>query len=127
MSDHDRVFKILIIDDDKTLQMMLKTVLLSNGFDVISSFSGEEGLDLAVSDKPDLIVLDVIMPGLKGREVCRRLKAEPLTQGIPVLFLTSKDSDDDVAAELQVGAVGHVTKPVNSMSLVRKIKQILGV
>jgi DNA-binding response OmpR family regulator len=127
MSDHDRIYKILIIDDDKTLQMMLKTVLASNGFDVISSFSGEEGLALAKSDKPDFIILDVIMPGIKGREVCRKLKADPQTQGIPVLFLTSKDSDDDVAAELEAGAMGHVVKPVNSMSLVRKIKQILGV
>ena len=127
MSDHDRIYKILIIDDDKTLQMMLKTVLLSHGFDVISTFSGEEGLSMALSEKPDFIILDVIMPGVKGREVCRKLKADPQTKDIPVLFLSSKDSEDDVAAELQAGAVGHVTKPVNSMSLVRKLKQILGV
>ena len=127
MSDYERVYKILIIDDDKTLQMMLKTVLASNGFDVVSTFSGEEGLALARSEKPDFIILDVIMPGVKGREVCRRLKEDPETKGIPVLFLTSKDSEDDVQAELEAGAVGHVTKPVNSMSLVRKIKQILGV
>ena len=126
MSDHDRIYKILIIDDDKTLQMMLKTVLLSHGFDVISTFSGEEGLSMALSQKPDFIILDVIMPGVKGREVCRKLKADPQTKDIPVLFLSSKDSEDDVAAELQAGAVGHVTKPVNSMSLVRKLKQILG-
>jgi DNA-binding response OmpR family regulator len=126
MSDYDRVYKILIIDDDKTLQMMLKTVLISNGFDVVSTFSGEEGLTLAKTEKPDLIILDVIMPGIKGREVCRRLKDDPQMKTTPVLFLTSKDSDDDVAAELEAGAIGHVTKPVNSMSLVRKIKQILG-
>jgi len=126
MSDHDRVYKILIIDDDKTLQTMLKTVLVSHEFDVICTFSGEEGLFLAKAEKPDFIILDVIMPGIKGREVCRKLKADPLTKDIPVLFLSSKDSEDDVAAELQAGAVGHVTKPVNSMSLVRKIKQILG-
>ena len=126
MSDHDSIYKILIIDDDKTLQTMLKTVLISNGFDVITTFSGEEGLVLAKAEKPDFIILDVIMPGIKGREVCRRLKEDPDTQAIPVLFLSAKDSEDDVTAELQAGAVGHVTKPVNSMSLVRKIKQILG-
>jgi DNA-binding response OmpR family regulator len=126
MSVYDRVYKILIIDDDKALQLMLKTVLASHGFDVISTYSGEEGLALAKKEKPDLIILDVIMPGIKGREVCSRLKAEADSKDIPVLFLTAKDSDDDVAAELGVGAVGHVTKPVNSMSLVRKIKQILG-
>ena len=126
MSDYVPVYKILIIDDDKALQMMLKTVLASNGFEVVSTFSGEEGLTLAKSEKPDFIILDVIMPGIKGREVCRRLKADPETKEVPVLFLTSKDSEDDVTAELQAGAVGHVTKPVNSMSLVRKIKHILG-
>ena len=127
MSDYDRVYKILIIDDDKTLQTMLKAVLVSNGFDVVSTFSGEEGLALAKSEKPDFIILDVIMPGIKGREVCRRLKEDAQTRDIPVMFLTSKDSEDDVEAELKAGAVGHVTKPVNSMSLVRKIKQTLGV
>ncbi len=126
MSDYDRVYKILIIDDDKILQQMLKTVLISNGFDVIGALSGEEGLLMASSENPDIIILDVIMPGLKGREVCRRLKADDKVSTIPVLFFTAKDSPDDVAAEIEAGAVGHVTKPVNSMSLVRKIKEILG-
>ncbi len=127
MSDYVRIYKILIIDDEKTLQAMLKTVLSSNGFDVAAAFSGEEGLTLAVSEKPDLIILDVIMPGIKGREVCRQLKADPLTKHVPVLFLTAKDSEDDVKAELDAGAIGHITKPINSMSLVRQIKKILEV
>ena len=127
MSDYVRVYKVLIIDDEKTLQAMLRTVLASNGFDVAAALTGEEGLRLAVTEKPDLIILDVIMPGIKGREVCRQLKADPLTQHIPVLFLTAKDSEDDVKAELDVGAIGHVTKPINSMSLVRQIKKILEV
>ena len=126
MPDDDRIYKILIIDDDKTLQTMLRAVLSSNGFDVAVTSSGEEGLALARSEAPDFIILDVIMPGIKGREVCRKLKADPQTRKIPVLFLTSKDSEDDVAAELEAGAIGHITKPVNSMSLVRKIKQIIG-
>ncbi len=126
MSDHDRVFKVLIIDDDKMLHQMLKVVLGANGFDVVSALTGEEGLSLAGAVKPDIIVLDVMMPGIKGRDVCRTLKANADTRAIPVLILSAKDSDDDVAAELAAGAVAHLTKPVNSASLVRKVKQLLG-
>ena len=65
------------------------------------------------------------MPTIKGREVCKRLKASPDTAHIPVLFLTAKDSDDDVKAELRSGAVGHITKPINSASLVKLIKKTI--
>ena len=126
MSDYDSVYKILIIDDDKGLQKMLKVVLSAHGFDVASALTGEEGLALAKVEKPDVIVLDVMMPGIKGRDVCRSLKADAATQDVPVLILSAKDSDDDIAAELAAGAVGHLTKPVNSTSLLRKVKQILG-
>ncbi len=126
MSDHDRIFKVLIIDDDKGLQRMLQIVLGTHGFDIVSAFTGEEGLSLAKAEKPDAIVLDVMMPGIKGRDVCRTLKADAATRDIPVLILSAKDSDDDIAAELAAGAVAHLTKPVNSTSLVRKVKQILG-
>jgi DNA-binding response OmpR family regulator len=127
MSDHERVYKILIIDDDKTLHATLKPVLSAHGFDIVSAHSGEEGLGLVVSEKPDLVLLDVIMPGIKGREVCRKIKADPVSTNIPVLFLTAKDSEDDVRAEIEAGASGHITKPVNSMPLVRQIKKTLGV
>ncbi|MBF0330442.1 MAG: response regulator [Candidatus Omnitrophica bacterium] len=127
MSDHMRVYKILIIDDDKTLHATLKPVLGANGFDIVSAYSGEEGLEQVLAEKPDLILLDVIMPGIKGRDVCRRLKADPVTADIPVLFLTAKNSDDDIRAEIDAGAAGHITKPVNSMPLVRQIKKTLGV
>ena len=118
--------KILLIDDERTLHVMLKPILGSYGFEVISATSGEAGLALAVTEKPGLILLDVIMPTIKGREVCKRLKESPETAHIPILFLTAKDSEDDVKAELAAGAVGHVTKPINSASLVRLIKKTMG-
>jgi DNA-binding response OmpR family regulator len=119
--------KILVVDDERMLHMMLKSVFASHGFEIISAFTGEEGLVLAKSERPELVILDVIMPGIKGREVCKRLKADLATRHIPVLFLTAKDSDDDVQAEREAGAVGHVTKPINSMSLLREVKKILQV
>jgi len=118
--------KILVIDDEKMLQTMLKSVFASHGFQLLSALTGEEGLALAASEKPALIILDVIMPGLKGREVCKRLKADPATKDIPVLFLTAKSSVDDIQAEMAVGAIGHITKPINSMALVRQVKKLLG-
>ncbi|MBF0387526.1 MAG: apolipoprotein N-acyltransferase [Candidatus Omnitrophica bacterium] len=117
--------KILLIDDERTLHVMLKPILGSYGFEVISAMNGEEGLALAASEQPGLILLDVIMPTIKGREVCKRLKASPETAHIPVLFLTAKASDDDVKMEMAAGAVGHVTKPINSASLVRLIKKTI--
>ncbi len=118
--------KILIIDDERMLHTMLKPILGSHGFDVVSAMTGEEGLVLAASEKPDLILLDVMMPQMKGREVCARLKADPVTAPIPVLFLTAKDSEDDVEAELAAGAVGHITKPVNMNNFIKTVKQALG-
>jgi two-component system alkaline phosphatase synthesis response regulator PhoP len=117
--------KVLIIDDDRMLHGMLQPILNSFGFEVLSALNGEEGLQLASSGRPDVIVLDVIMPKMKGREVCKRLKESPDTKNIPVLFLTSKDSEDDIKAELEVGAAGHLTKPVQPAVLVRRINEIL--
>ena len=118
--------KILVIDDENMLHVMLKSVFSVHGFEVCSAMTGEEGLAMAVKEQPALILLDVILPGMKGREVCQRLKADLVTKAIPVLFLTAKDSEDDIQAELAVGGIGHVTKPINSMALVRQVQKILG-
>lgn len=117
---------VLIIDDEKMLHTMLKSVLAIHDIDTISALSGEEGLELASLRHPDMIILDVLMPGMKGRDICKALKASDITKDIPVLFLTAKDSDDDMKAEMALGAVGHVTKPINSIHLVKLVRQILG-
>ena len=118
--------KILIVDDDRAIHVMLGAVLSAHGFVVLSAMTGEDGLRLASLEKPDLIILDVIMPTMKGREVCRKIKENPETGPIPVLFLTAKNSEDDVQAEMAIGAVGHVTKPINSALLVKLIEKVLG-
>lgn len=119
--------KVLVIDDEAALHSMLKSVLGVHGIEVVSAHSGEEGLTMAALEKPDLIFLDVIMPGIKGREVCERLKVDPLTRDIPVLFLTAKNSEDDVKAELAAGAIGHITKPIHSAILIEEVKKALGI
>ena len=120
--------KIMIVDDDKGLLKMIRAHLLYNGFEVITATTGEKGLQLARRRKPDLIILDVILPGrIKGRDVCSQLKDDSQTLAIPVLFLTAKDSPDDVKAEMEAGAIEHLTKPVNLKGLLSEIKKILGI
>lgn len=126
LSAHRGVWKsILVVDDDEILLKMVRPVLMNNGYSVLTAATGETGLQIAKQQQPDLIILDVILPGIKGRDVCKRLKADPETQAIPVIFLTSKDSPDDIRAEMEVGGLRHLTKPVNPKLLVQTIKEIL--
>lgn len=118
--------KILLIDDERVLHIMLRSVFATHGIDVISAYTGEEGIERVINEKPDMVILDVILPTIKGREVCRRLKAMEVSANIPVMFLTAKDSEDDIEAEMSLGAITHVNKPINSMALLREIKKILG-
>ncbi|MBF0483867.1 MAG: response regulator [Candidatus Omnitrophica bacterium] len=125
-----RLFKkhwecILIIDDDMTSIKIARAILVSQGYAVLTTKSGEEGLETAQNKSPDLILLDVIMPGLKGRDVCRKLKENEKTKHIPVVFLTAKDSPDDIQAEMAAGAETHLTKPVNRGKLLTVVQQIL--
>jgi len=117
--------RVLIIDDNIMLIKIIRPILMSNGFSVLSASSGEEGLQIARTQLPDIIVLDVILPKMNGREVCKRLKNDSQTKSIPVVFLTSKDSSDDVNAEMEAGGIIHLTKPVNAKVLISTIKNIL--
>ncbi len=116
---------ILIIDDDEMLLKTIKGILLPSGYSVLSANTGEKGLQVARLQKPDLIILDVILPGIKGREVCMTLKEDEQTKNIPVIFLTSKNSPDDVYAEIAAGGAAHLTKPMHSKILMAEIKKVL--
>lgn len=118
--------KVLIVDDDLSIHKMLDPILSTNGYTVFSAKTGEEGLQMAEGHKPDIVILDVILPGMKGRAVCAAMKKNPAIKDIPVLFLTSKDSPDDVQAELEAGGIGHLTKPINPQYLIAQIKRVLG-
>lgn len=117
--------RILIVDDDPGLLKTVEYILDWAGYDILTAETGEEGLAIAGREKLDLIILDVLLPGIKGREVCKELKDAPGTRDIPVIFLTSKDSCDDIEAEMELGAVEHITKPVNPTSLKSIVKGIL--
>lgn len=118
--------KILLIDDDPGIHLIVVPILSKAGYEVMSATTGEQGLQLALEQRPHLIILDVIMPGIKGRDLCVKMKAYEVLNKIPVVFLTAKDSEDDIKAELDAGAVTHLTKPIDSAQLVAVVKGILG-
>jgi CheY-like chemotaxis protein len=116
--------KILVIDDDSVILDFL-TELLQDEVSVSYTSSGEKALELARLHKPDLILLDVMMPGMDGFEVCQQLKGNPDTQHIPVVFLTSLDDGKDIAKGLELGAIDYITKPFDPEIVIAKIHNIL--
>lgn len=126
---HDRKFKkwysLLLIDDDEAFIKTIRPVLITHGCSVLTAGTGEEGLQIAASQKPDMIILDVFLPKIKGREVCKALKANEATKSIPVVFMTAKDADEDIQAEREVGAAAHLTKPFQPKRLIALIRAIL--
>ncbi len=125
---HGRKFKewksVLVIDDDETLIRTIRPVLISHGCSVLIAGTGEEGLQIVKSQKPDLVILDVLLPKMKGREVCRAIKDDASIKHIPVVFLTAKDSPEDIQAETDAGASAHLTKPLNVRQLISTIRGI---
>ncbi|MEJ2106530.1 MAG: response regulator [Acidiferrobacteraceae bacterium] len=115
---------VLVVDDSPTDTHVLTEMLKKNGFDVISAASGEEGIETAKAQKPDLIVMDVVMPGMSGFEATRSITRDPDTSGIPVIICTTKDQETDKAWGLRQGAKDYVVKPVNEGDLIAKIKAL---
>jgi DNA-binding response OmpR family regulator len=118
--------KILIIDDDPGIHMITVPILANLGYTVISAKNGEQGFQLALNERPDLIILDVIMPGIKGRDLCLKIKSYDVLKNIPIVFLTAKDSTEDVQAEMNAGGVAHLTKPIQPTELTSTVKNIIG-
>jgi len=117
--------KVLIIDDDKTSQTVAKARLKKEQLEVLCATDGPEGLTVAAETKPDLILLDVSMPGMSGFDVCKQLKLEPELYTIPVIFLTAADNTDDKIRGLALGAVDYITKPFDAFELRARVKAAL--
>jgi DNA-binding response OmpR family regulator len=114
--------RILVVDDEPNLLHSVAYSLRKEGHEVVTADDGEEALDKAGSDKPDVIVLDVMLPGLDGFEVCRRLRA---TSTVPILMLTAKDSEIDRVVGLEIGADDYLTKPFSMRELMARVKAML--
>ena len=110
--------KILVIEDDPDIQQLIHLALeFTGGYEVALASDGPEGLGKAAAERPDLILLDAMMPGMDGFEVCRRLKGDAATSGIPVVFLTAKAQANEIEEGLRLGAAGYLTKPFDPMKL----------
>ena len=116
---------ILVTDDEKSIRNSLKEILEFEGYEVYEAENGAEALDKVRSAPPDLVILDVMMPKMSGREVLTEMRADPRTASVPVLMLTAKSEDSDVVVGLQLGADDYVTKPFSMSVLMARVATIL--
>jgi DNA-binding response OmpR family regulator len=117
--------RILVVDDERELVELVAINLQRNGYDTLVAHDGPTGLDVARKQKPDLIILDVMMPGLSGRDVTVALKGDPDTVAIPILMLTAKTEETDIIVGLSMGADDYVTKPFSMKVLMARVAAVL--
>ena len=116
--------KILVVDDSPTERHVLVELLTRKGYQVLTAESGEEGIEKAKSEQPDLVLMDVVMPGLNGYQATRTLTRDDATKHIPVIVCTSKGQETDKIWGLRQGAIDYLIKPINGDELLAKIAAI---
>lgn len=116
---------ILVVEDDENIQQLVGYNLAKAGFHVIYADKGEQAFDLIKREKPELIVLDLMLPGLNGFEVCKLVRKDPKTKNLPIVMLTAKSEENDIAMGLDLGADDYITKPFSPKVLVSRIKAAL--
>jgi two-component system phosphate regulon response regulator PhoB len=117
--------KILLIEDDPDISELVQYNLEREGFKVVAAADGDRGLSQALQLGPDLIVLDLMLPGQDGLSICRKLRAAPETQDIPIIMLTAKSEESDVVIGLEMGADDYVTKPFSPKELLARVRAVL--
>ncbi len=117
--------RILVVDDEQDLVDLIAYNLRRNGYDALAAYAGTEAIDVAGRELPDLIVLDLMLPGIDGTEVARRLKADARTRHIPIVMLTAKAEETDVVVGLTLGADDYVTKPFSMKILLARLSTVL--
>ncbi len=115
---------VLVVDDSPTDVHVLTEILKTQGYSVSVAQDGEEGVAKTKADKPDLVIMDVVMPGMSGFEATRAISKDPETSHIPVIICTTKDQETDKAWGLRQGARDYIVKPINAKVLVQKIKAL---
>jgi DNA-binding response OmpR family regulator len=118
--------KTLVIDDEAPIRLLCRVNLEAEGIEVIEAPEGESGLELAKKERPDAILLDVMMPGLDGWNVAERLLADEDTRAIPIIFLTARADLRDRVRGLDVGGLDYVTKPFNPVELAELVREVVG-
>ena len=117
--------RILVVDDEEDILELVRFNLAREGYPIICTTSGEESLKIAQKEHPDLIVLDLMLPGIDGLDVAKALKNDPKTRDIPIIMLTAKGEEADIVAGLELGADDYVTKPFSPRILVARVRAVL--
>ncbi|NMA35062.1 MAG: response regulator [Clostridiaceae bacterium] len=117
--------KILVIDDTELMVKLTTDVLTEHGYEVVSANNGVDGIKMVASEKPDLVLLDVVMPGIDGFEVCKLLRKDESNNLIPIIMLTAQGNEEDKLAGLELGADDYITKPFNPRELVSRVRNTL--
>ncbi|HSP17191.1 MAG TPA: response regulator [Thermoanaerobaculia bacterium] len=118
--------KILLVDDSPTILLMEKMILAQGGYELVVAVDGEDGLLKAREHNPDLILLDVVMPGKNGLEVLQALRQEEATRSVPVIMVTTRSEADKIEAAYTIGCADYVTKPINGLELITKVTNCIG-
>jgi CheY-like chemotaxis protein len=117
--------KILIVDDSSTVLLLERMILSKGPYDVVIARDGQEGLEKAQAERPDLILMDVMMPRMDGFEACRRLRVVEATRGIPVIMVSTRGELQSVENGYESGCTDYVTKPINGLELLSKVRSYL--
>ena len=119
--------KVMIVDDSPTEVHVLTTMLTKNGHEVVVATSGEESVETAKTEMPDLILMDVVMPGMNGFQATRQISKSAETSSIPVIMVTTKDQETDKVWALRQGAKDYIVKPVKEKALIEHVNMVLSV
>lgn len=117
--------KVLIVDDSPTEVHVLQTMLTKNGHQVVVATSGEDGIEMAEAERPDLILMDVVMPGMNGFQATRQISKNGDTASIPVIMVTTKDQETDKVWAMRQGAKDYIVKPVQEKALIEHVNMVL--
>lgn len=119
--------KIMIVDDEESLIELVKALLEGENYEVITAMDGEECLEKLKTEKPDLILLDMMMPGMSGREVCERIRADPKIKNLKIAFITvAKFSEVGKDVLKRMNVLDYITKPFDNKDLIRRVKKLVG-
>ncbi len=118
--------KILLVDDAETILMMERMILNKAGYELITAKNGEDAVSKAAAERPDLILMDVVMPKMNGFEACKQIRANEATKTIPIIMVTTRGEAESVESGFESGCDEYVTKPINGLEIVSKVKSALG-
>jgi DNA-binding response OmpR family regulator len=117
--------KILVVDDNEKNVELLEAVLLAAGFEVLKTYDGKQAIEIVGKERPDLLLLDIMMPQLDGFQVCEILRKDPRNAGLPIIMATAKDKESDIVQALERGADDYIVKPIDKKEVLRKIGDML--